>query len=72
MRKKSSVGRRAAALLRLAYRKQWDINAVCYGGGISALVFCALILTGIIGPSLDAHDQTAEERTRKTAIAAKE
>lgn len=64
------MGPRVAADRSLAYHMQWDINAVCYGCNSIALVFCALILTGIIGPNLDAHDQTTDKRNRKIAIAA--
>lgn len=66
--------RRALALYLLAYRRQWDINVACYGLCGAAIVFSLLLMTGVIGPTIDAHSKPIHTASDggKTAYAAKE
>ncbi|AZR93904.1 hypothetical protein BBB39_09070 [Bordetella trematum] len=68
-----TLSRRALALYLLAYRKQWDINVACYGLCSAAIVFSLLLMTGVIGPTLDAHSEPIHTASDggKTAYAAK-
>lgn len=66
--------RRLRTLYRLARRKTWDIDAGCYFAGLVALVVFFLAVTGVIGPTLDAHGEpihTAKDGG-KTAYAARQ
>lgn len=55
-----TLSRRALALYLLAYRKQWDINVACYGLCSAAIVFALLLMTGVIGPTLDAQGEAIQ------------